>query len=83
MSEFVPVSYTIAQIDDAIREIVGKHGVRPADHGWSRPRAMTSAAELSWINMRDEDTHSHALRSGLLDLEKYGRLRPSDGVFPE
>lgn len=75
--------YTIDQIDEAIRAIVGNNGVDRTSASWARPHAMLSAAGQSWINQRPEDHHSAILRSAPLDLNKTGCLHPHDGVWPE
>jgi hypothetical protein len=81
-SEQGPVTYTIDQIDEAIRAIAGEWAVRRGDPSWNRPSAMTMAAEKAWIAERVEDEHSARLRAALLDLAKYGWLKPM-GPWPD
>lgn len=77
------MSYTIQQIDDALRAISGERSVRLSDSGWSRPITMLHAAAAAWTDERPEDDHARVLREALRDLNATGRLHPSDGVWPE
>lgn len=79
----VAESYTIAQIDDAMRAISGERAVRVGEPGWHRTTQMIACAARAWINQRPDDDHARALRAGLLDLEQDGKLKPHDGVWPD
>ena len=74
--------YTIDQLDNAMCEIAGARFVRPGDLGWTRPHAMITVASRAFIDHRPEDEHTTILREALLDLEKAGCLKPSDGIWP-
>jgi hypothetical protein len=78
-----PTTYTIASIDEAMRQIAGERAVRPGDYGWNRVTTMLSVASRAWIDERPEDEHSRILRAALRDLNTKGCLTPSDGVWPE
>lgn len=77
-------TYTIDEIDQAIRKFSGEFAARPGDPSWHRSMAMLSAAAQLWIDEplrvgRDVDV----LRQALRDLNKYGHLKPRDGVWPD
>lgn len=73
-------TYTIAQIDAAIIDIVPS---QRAIISRSRPHAMLDAAGVAWVNERPEDDHSRILRAAIKDLNTFGHLKPHDGVWPE
>lgn len=70
--------YTLDQIDDAMREIMGESAVRPGDYGWNRTTAMLQAASTAWVAQRSEDQHSARLRAAIRDLNRYGYMKPSE-----
>ena len=75
-------TYTIDELDEAIRLIAGDHAVRLDEPGWNRPRAALSAAATAWTDDRPEDEHSMRLRQAIHDMNRLGHLKPRDGVFP-
>lgn len=75
--------YTVDQIDDALRAILGDDGVRVGDPGWHRTTQMIAAASVAWQKERPEDHHARILRDALRDLSEFGSLRPTNNVWPE
>ena len=75
--------YTIASLDESMRQIMGAAGVRPGDPGWFRSTALLTAAQVAWTAQRPEDEHSERVRAAIRDLNAVGFLRPTDNIWPE
>lgn len=72
--------YTLADVDAALREILG-HRIFDAlrqSPSWSRPQLMKDAAAECFTRQRPEDQHSAVLRAAIQHMNKKGVIMPED-----
>ncbi|WP_158285570.1 DUF5131 family protein [Azospirillum sp. TSA6c] len=74
------VSYTLADVDAALRVILG-HRIFDAlrqSPTWSRPQMMKEVAVECFTRQRPEDLHTAVLRAAIQHLDKTGAIMPED-----
>lgn len=68
------VPYTLAELDEAIREVLENY-LHPS---LDQKQILAAACAVAWITNRPEDQYTRILRSAYADLEKYGAFRPRE-----
>jgi hypothetical protein len=79
------LKYTMADVDAAIRAIMGDRlfdALRQSS-SYSRTHMMNDAARRSWVEGRPEDRHSAVLRAAIRHLDRTGVILPEDREAPQ